>query len=245
VKIPCPQCGGEVTLREAGGFPACSFCGAGLVLDLTGVRTHFLYRPRIAPDQVLPLLRRWADRKRAGALAGPANPRLVYYPFWRYAKDGPQRLVPAWSVLDPTWDRLRPPDAEQLFFDAAQAEGGEVIDPTVPEAAARARALGDGATEAGDLVHLPVYEATVRLAGMPVSLRVEACSGTVLASEDGLPIPADEAARGRTAWMVGGGSAMLAAAVAVAPLAIALAAVAALSLMVYLGLRGAGRGGGT
>jgi hypothetical protein len=244
VKIPCPQCGGEVPLHEAGGFPACPFCGAGLVLDLTGVRTHFLYRPRIAPDQVLPLLRRWADGKRAGALAGPANPRLVYYPFWRYAKDGPRRLVPAWSALDPAWVGLRPPDAEQVFFDATQAEGGEVIDPTVPEAAARARALGDGATDAGDLVHLPVYEAAVRLAGTPVSLRVEACSGTVLAPEDVLPTPADEGARGRTAWMVGGGSAMLAAAVAIAPLAIALAAIAALSLIVYLGLRGAGRGGG-
>jgi hypothetical protein len=243
VKIPCPQCGGEVTLREAGGFPACSFCGAGLVLDLTGVRTHFLYRPRIAPEQVLPLLRRWADRKRAGALAGPAHPRLVYYPFWRYAKDGPRRLVPAWSALDPAWDRVSPPDAEQLFFDAAQAEGGEVIDPTVPEAAARARALGDGATEAGDLVHLPVYEATVRLGETPVSLRIEACSGTVLAPEDALPTPADVAGSGRTAWMVGGGSAMLAAAVVIAPLGIALAAVALLSLMVYLGLRGAGRGG--
>ena len=231
-------------LRDAGGFPACPFCGAGLVLDLSGIRTHFLYRPRIAPDQVLPLLRRWADRKRAGALAGPANPRLVYYPFWRYVKDGPRRLVPAWSALDPAWDRLSLPDAEQLFFDAAQAEGGEVIDPTVPEAAARARALGDGATEAGDLVHLPVYEATVRLAGTPVSLRVEACSGTVLAPEVALPTPADGATSGRTAWMVGGGSAMLAAAVGIAPLGIALAAVATLSLMVYLGLRGAGRGGG-
>lgn len=244
MRIPCPQCGGEVTLREAGGFPACPFCGAGLVLDLTGVRTHFLCRPRIAPDQVLPLLRRWADRKRAGALAGPANPRLVYYPFWRYAKDGPRRLIPAWSALDPAWDRLRPPDAEQLFFDAAQAEGGEVIDPTVPEAAARARALGEGATEAGDLVHLPVYEATVRLGGTAVSLRVEACSGTVLAPEDALPASTDEAASGRTAWMVGGGSAMLVTAIAIAPLGIALAAVTALSLMVYLGLRGAGRGGG-
>jgi len=233
-----------VLLRDAGGFPACPFCGAGLVLDLTGVRTHFLYRPRIAPDQVLPLLRRWADRTRAGALAGPANLRLVYYPFWRYAKDGPRRLVPAWSGPDSVWDRLRPPDAEQLFFDAAQTAGGEVIDPTVPEAAARARALGDAATEAGDLVHVPVYEATVRLAETPVSLRVEACSGTVLAPEDGLPTPTDEAARGRTAWLVGGGSAMLAAAIAIAPLGVALAAVAALGLTVYLGLRGTGRGGG-
>jgi hypothetical protein len=244
VKIPCPQCGGEVLLREAGGFPACPFCGAGLVLDLAGVRTHFLYRARIAPDQVLPLLRRWADRQRVGAPAGPANPRLVYYPFWRYAKDGPRRFVPAWSTPDPVWDRLRPPDAEQIFFDAAQAEDGAVIDPTVPEAAARARALGEGATESGDLVHLPVYEATVRLAGTAVSLRVEACSGSVLAPEDALPPPADAAAGGRTAWIVGGGSAMLVAALVIAPLGIALAAVATLSLMVYLGLRGAGRGGG-
>ena len=233
-----------MTLRDAGGFPACPFCGAGLVLDLTGVRTHFLYRPRIAPDQVLPLLRRWADRTRAGALAGPANPRLLYYPFWRYAKAGPPRLIPAWSAPDPAWDSLRPPDAEQLFFDAAQAEGGEVLDSTVPEAAARARALGDGATEAGDLVHVPVYEATGRLAETPVSFRVEACSGTVLAPGDGLRTPAGVAAGGRTAWMVGGGAAMLAAAVAIAPLGIALAAVAAVSLIVYLGLRGTGRGGG-
>jgi hypothetical protein len=244
VKIPCPQCGGEVLLREADGFPACPFCGAGLVLDLAGVRTHFLYRPRITPDQVLPLLRRWADRQRAGAPAGPANPRLVYYPFWRYAKDGPRRFVPAWPTPDPGWDRLRPPDAEQLFFDAAQAEGGEVVDPTLPEAAARARALGEGATEAGALVHLPVYEATVRLAGTPVSLRVEACSGTVLAPEGALTTPAGAADGGRTAWMVGGGSLMLVAAVAIAPLGIALAAVAMVSLVVYLGLRGAGRRGG-
>jgi hypothetical protein len=82
------------------------------------------------------------------------------------------------------------------------------------------------------------------LAGTPVSLRVEACSGSVLAPEGALPTPADAAAGGRTAWIVGGGSAMLVAADAIAPLGMALAAVATLSLMVYLGLRGAGRGGG-
>lgn len=244
MRIPCPQCGGEVPLRDAEGFPTCPFCGAGLVLDRSGVRAHFLYRPRITADRVLPLLRRWADRRVLSLPGGIGSLSLAYYPFWRYAREGPRRLVPAWSTLEPAWDRFPLPDAEQQFFDAAQAADAEVIEPSVPEAAARMRAQGEAAGEKGDLVHLPVYRATVRVGGVEATLWVDACSGTVLASEQALPALGDGSAAGRRAWMAGGGVAMVMVAMAVPSLALAACAVAVLSLAVYLGLAGTRRAGG-
>ena len=243
MRVPCPQCGGEVSIREAESFPACPFCGAGLVLDRSGVRAHFLYRPRITPDQVLPVLRRWADRRVLSAPGGAGSFSLAYYPFWRYAREGPRRLVPAWSTLDPAWDRFRLPDAEQLFFDAAQAAGAEVIEATVPEAAARVRALGEAAGEQGDLIHLPVYRATVRVGGAEATLWVDACSGRVLAPEQAFPASGGGSTAGRRAWMAGGGVAMVLAALAIPSLWIAACAVAALSLTVYVALSGTRREG--
>jgi hypothetical protein len=244
VRIPCPQCGGEVPLRDAEGFPTCPFCGAGLVLDRSGVRVHFLYRPRIAADRVLPLLRRWADRHILRAPGDAGSFPLAYYPFWRYAREGPRGLVPAWSTLDPVWDRFRLPDAEQLFFDSTQAAGAEVIEPTVPEAAARVRVLGEGAGEKGDLVHLPVYRATVRVGGAEATLWVDACSGSVLAPEHALPAVGSGSAAGRLAWVAGGGVTMVLVAMVIPSLALAAGAVAVLSLAVYVGLSGVRREGG-
>ena len=140
MKFPCPQCGGEILLQEPGGFPVCPFCAAGLVLDLGGVRPHLLYRPRHASADVLPLLRRWCDRQGLPAPSIVSAPRLVYYPFWRYVSAGPPRLVPAWSTLKPRWTDLKIPEAEQVFFDPALVEKAEVVEATVPEAAARERA---------------------------------------------------------------------------------------------------------
>jgi hypothetical protein len=243
VKIPCPQCGGEVHLREAEGFPACPFCGVGLVLDRTGVRPHVLYLPRIPSTEVLPLLRRWADQHRLAAAPAAAPSRLVYYPFWRYAREGPRRLIPAWSTLETHWDELRLPDAEQVFFDASHVQGATVVESTVPEPAARARAFGDGLVPEGDLVHLPVYEATIRLGEVRRCIAIEACSGMVVCSETALPQAAGSGAA-RVAWMAGVGSVMLAAAMVVRPLGVAALVVAALAALLYGVLVTDGRGGG-
>jgi hypothetical protein len=152
--------------------------------------------------------------------------------------------VPAWSTLDPAWDGFRLPDAEQLFFDAAQAADAEVIEPTVPEAAARVRAQGEAASEMGDLVHLPVYRATVRVGGAEATLWIDACSGTILAPEQALPALGDGSAAGRRAWMAGGGVTMVMVAMAIPSLALAACAVAVLSVAVYVGLSDTRREGG-
>ncbi len=241
VRIPCPQCGGEVTVREAEGFPACSFCGSSLILDLTGVHSHFLYRPRVGATEVLPLIRRWADQYGQAVPAGSVSPRLVYYPFWRYVREGPRRLVPAWSTLEDAWGALSPPDAEQLFFDPAFLRGAEVIEPTIPDAAARQRAFGGGESRAGDLVRLPVYETMIRVGQREVRVAVEACSGIVVCAgewvSDGGGI-----GRRRTGWLLGGGLLMLGAALAIRPWGIAALAVGILGILWYGVLVGAGRG---
>jgi hypothetical protein len=242
VKIPCPQCGGEVQLRDAEGFPTCPFCAAALTLDRTGVRPHYLYRPRIDSAEVLPLLRRWSDRHHVPSPTGPVSPRLVYYPFWRYAREGPRRLVPAWATLETAWEGLRPPDGEQAFFDASQVRGVEVVEPSVPEAAARIRALGEAAGREGDLVHLPVYETTVRVGAARLPVGIDACSGTVVWAKT-VPQAAAGAAH-RTVWMMGGGLLMLAAAVAIRPLEIALPVLAGLAVFLYIILVGDRRGSG-
>jgi hypothetical protein len=243
VRIPCPQCGGELQLRDPEGFPACPFCGAGLVLDRTGVRLHILYRPRVTPAQILPLLRRWAERRGVAALPGPEPPRLVYYPFWRYARGGPRRLVPAWSTLETGWADLRLPEAEQVSFDAAHVQGAEVVEPTVPEAAARAR-VGEGSVPEGDLIHLPAYEAAMRLGRARLRVAVEACSGTVVCAG----VPGAEGTRAaavrRTVWMAAGGLVILGAGAAIGPFSIAAIVAAILAVLLYGMLAADGRGTG-
>lgn len=240
MRIPCPKCGGEVQLRDPEGFPACPYCGVGLVLDRTGVRLHVLYRPRVTSAQVLPVLRRWAERRGVSASPGPEAPRLTYYPFWRYAREGPRRLVPAWSTLETQWAELRLPEAEQEPFDLAQVQGAEVVEPTVPEAAARERVGGQGVPE-GDLVHLPVYDATLRVGQAPFRVAVEACSGMVVSAGAFGAEGTGTAAMRRAAWMVGGGLAILGTALVIRPFAIAAIAAAALAVLLYGVLSSEGR----
>jgi hypothetical protein len=232
-----------VRLREADGFPACPFCGARLVFDRTGVRPHFLYRPRIAPAQVLPLLRRWADRWAPSASLGSVAPRLAYYPFWRYAREGPRRLVPAWATLESAWNEVGLPDAEQVFFDPLHVQGATVVEPTVPEGAARVRVFGGAEAREGDLVSLPVYETAVRFGGIQQCVAVEACSGTVIYS--GIAGPARPRTTGALAWLAGGWLAMFAAATGIRPLGIAILVAAALAGFLYaVLLRESRRNGG-
>jgi hypothetical protein len=242
VKIPCPQCGGEVHLREAEGFPTCPFCAAALTLDRSGVRPHYLYRPRLDAAQVLPLLRRWSDRHHVPSPVGLGTPRLVFYPFWRYTREGPRRLVPAWPTLAAGWEEFRPPDGEQSFFDAAQAGSADVVEASVPEAAARIRAFGETAGREGDLVHLPVYETTVRVGVARLPVAVDACSGTVVWAKS---LPETGAGQAHQAtWLIGAGVLMLAAAVAIRPVAIALPVLAGLATILYIILAGGGRDDG-
>lgn len=240
MKIPCPKCGGEVALRDPEGFPACPYCGVGLVLDRTGVRPHVLYRPRLAPAQIPPVLRRWAERRGVNASPGPEPPRLTYYPFWRYAREGPRRLVPAWSTLETQWAELRLPEAEQVSFDPTLIQGAEVVEPTVPEAAARERVGGPSVPE-GDLVHLPVYVAAMRLGNLRFRAAVEACSGVVVSTGAPGADGATTAALRRAAWMVGGGLAILGAGLAIRPFALAAIAAAALAVLLYGVLASDGR----
>lgn len=233
MRIPCPQCGGEVQLRDPEGFPVCPFCGAGLVLDRTGVRPHVLYRPRVTPAQVLSVVRRWAERR--GLSASPiAEPsRLVYYPFWRYAREGPRRLVPAWSTVETQWAELRLPEAEQVSFDAAHVQGAVVVEPTVPEAAARARVGGEGSAGEGDLVHVPAYEATMRLGSTRLPVAVEACSGTVVCAAAPGAEGGRAAAFRRATWMASAGLAIVGAGMLIRPFAIAATASAGLAVLLY------------
>lgn len=231
-------------LRDPEGFPACPFCGTGLVLDRTGVRPHLLYRPRVTPAQALPLLRRWAERRGMSASPGAEPPRLVYYPFWRYAREGPRRLVPAWSTLEAQWTELRLPEAEQVSFDAAHVQGAVVVEPTVPEAAARARVGGERSAPEGDLVHLPAYEMTMRLGSTRLPVAVEACSGKVVCAAAPGTEGTRAAAMRRAAWMVSGGAAILGVAMAIRPFAFAATASAALAALLYGVLASEGRGSG-
>jgi hypothetical protein len=169
---------------------------------------------------------------------------LVYYPFWRYAREGPRRLVPAWSTLETQWEELRLPDAEQVFFDASHVQGATVVEPTVPEAAARARVSREERVPEGDLVHLPVYETTMRLGEARRSVAIEACLGTVVCAGAGVAQPAVGRKMGRLGWMAGGAIVMATAAMAVRPLGIAALAVGVLAVLLYVALVGSGRGGG-
>ena len=181
MKLPCPQCGGEIQLQETSGFVPCAFCGTSLVLDLTGARPHLLCRVRYGAADALPLLRRWCD---AQGLPPPSNlspPQLTFYPFWRYAVPGGASLVPAWPVLDPRWGDVAFPEAEQVIFDPAAVGTAHLIEANVAEAAARQRTFGETAASLapGDLVHVPFYEVQALIGGDPARISLDACSGRV------------------------------------------------------------------
>lgn len=234
MRIPCPQCGGEIRLREAGGFPVCPFCGAGLVLDVTGVRPHLLYRPRHVLTDVAPLLRRWCDRQGLPAPSILSPPRLTYLPFWRYVQAGPRRLVPAWPTVEDRWGDVEIPEAEQVFYDPVLVEGAEVVESSVPEAAARPRLPAGEGAGSGELVHLPFFEVAMRIGTSRLAVSVEACSGRVYAS----PMPASVLARresgaGRLVTMGLGFAGMLAEAALLPPGWLAALAVVATALITY------------
>lgn len=181
MKVPCPQCGGEVPAQETTGFVRCPFCGTGLVLDLTGVRPHLLYRPRHGVADVLPLLRRWCDAQGLPPPSSVSTPHLVYHPFWRYVAQGRPRLVPAWPVLEARWSEVTLPEGEQVIYDPAAVGTARVDEPSVAEAAARRRTFGDAAASAGagDLVHVPFYEVQATIGAHRLQVSLEACSGRV------------------------------------------------------------------
>ncbi|HEX7549491.1 MAG TPA: hypothetical protein VF579_02850 [Candidatus Methylomirabilis sp.] len=236
MKFPCPQCGGEILLQEAGGFPVCPFCAAGLVLDLGGVRPHLLYRPRHASADILPLLRRWCDRQGLPAPTITSAPRLVYYPFWRYVSAGPPRLIPAWSTLKPRWTDLKIPEAEQAFFDPALVEGAEVVEATVPEAAARERAGAESGAKPGELLHVPFFEVGMKAGAATVPANVEACSGQVYV--DALPRTAAAAGAGPAVTLVLGGLLMVAEAALLPRAWVALPVVFVTAWLTHLAIRG-------
>jgi hypothetical protein len=181
VKIPCPQCGGEVQLHETSGFARCPFCGASLVLDLTGVRPHMLYCPRHGPADAAPLLRRWCDAQGLPTPSSVSAPHLTYRPFWRFASQARPRLIPAWPALEARWADVPLPEGEQVVYDLAIVGTARLVEPSVAEAAARQRAFGAdaGSTAAGDLVHVPFSEVQATIGGGRLATSVEACSGRV------------------------------------------------------------------
>ncbi len=177
--VPCPQCAGAIRLQETTGFVACPFCGSSLVLDLTGVRPHYLYRPRHAAVAVLPLLRRFCHAQGLPVPSPLAAPRLTYFPFWRYATAGGPRLVPAWTTLETRWRQVVAPEAEQSLYDPAAVQDARVVEATLAEGAAAHHAQGAEPVKAGALVHIPFYEQDAVLRGRRMALGVEACSGRV------------------------------------------------------------------
>lgn len=76
---------------------------------------------------------------------------------------------------------LSVPEAEQTIFDPAAVGSAQVLEGSVAEAAARARASDPGAAapNPGELVHIPFYEVSVRLGGYEARVSLEACSGQV------------------------------------------------------------------
>ncbi|MFB3819380.1 MAG: hypothetical protein ACE147_17105 [Candidatus Methylomirabilales bacterium] len=183
--LPCPQCGAEIRLQEASGLVRCPFCGTSLVLELTGARPHFLYLPRVRPAEMLPILRRLCDAHGLAAPAPLGAPRLMYYPFWRYAVSGRPRLVPAWPTLDAGWGDVRAPDAEQRLFDPALLGTATLVEAQVEETAARRHLGAEAGSGAGDLVHLPFYEVAARSGRSRLRVSVDACSGEARAA--GIP----------------------------------------------------------
>ena len=178
--IPCPQCGGDVRLQDTTGFVGCPYCGTSLVLDLSGVWAHLMYRPRHELATVLPLVRRWCDAARLPPPTLLASPQLVYYPFWRFVGPGRPRLVPAWATLDGRWTDFAAPEAEQVVYDPTALGGARVVEGSVAEAAARSGLPEPRDARNGDLVHIPFYDVQARIGTERVALCLDACAGRVL-----------------------------------------------------------------
>lgn len=241
MKVPCPQCGGEVPLREAAGFPRCPYCDAGLVLDPTGVRRHYLYRARLRPAELLPLLRRWADGQHLAAAGLTGPPRLRVYPFWRFAGPGPAVFEPAWEAPDSRWEAVEPPEGEQGFFDPARLEGAQVVEATLPEESARRRRRIPEGVPAGDLVHIPFYEGSLRARRGHLAVLLDACSGRVYAAEGRW----EGSLRGGLGEALGLGGALALAVATLLPAFLALPALSLIGVILYTWLRRPRAGAGS
>jgi len=207
------------------------------VLDLAGARLHLLCRPRHSSAEVPGLLRRWSGGRGLGELAVLGAPHLAYYPFWRYELAGRPRLVPAWPTLDPRWGEIAPPDAEQVVFDPAELGGATLVEAAVEEAAARTRLPETERGKPGTLVHLPFFDASIRVGTLSVSVLIEAGSGQVYAAA--LPLVRRTSRSGASALVLGAGLLVMIAAAALLPAWwVALPAVAVTALFLYGGVVG-------
>jgi hypothetical protein len=152
-------------------------------------------------------------------------------------------LVAAWPALESRWGDVAFPEAEQVIFDPAAVGTAQVIEVTVPEAAARHRAFDEASasTAPGDLLHVPFYEVQTLIGGYQTRVSLDACSGRVYPDRFPTAGPASGGRHGfGMAMAILGFLGMFVEAVLVPPVWLAAVVVALTALALYWALVGGG-----
>ncbi len=220
----CPQCGGPVDVPEGLAYARCGYCSAESFVDLSGAILHQVMRVAVPRSRVPGLVK--ARALEAGwPEASIERLDLIYEPVWEIeSPDGRRVSISARAGDEGRFNQVVMPGGERAFVDiGAPTVSAELIEPELaPESVAEVAARETGrpiAVKTLRLIHRPIYEGQLQIAGKAYAFQLDALSGDTLDVE--WPARATYRIRSR-AWLA---TAAMIAAAALLPLPLAVGAV--------------------
>ncbi len=139
--IKCPQCGGEVDLKERVYFLACPYCHSALYLDRARSVLHYILEATIDPIVAEHNLRRWMGgaemRRGLEELAVIESVEFFYFPMWYFHIKRTQQAIatyvePAAPTSLSTIKEFKPPGGSLRFYEPTLAPPEKMIEPSIP-----------------------------------------------------------------------------------------------------------------
>jgi predicted RNA-binding Zn-ribbon protein involved in translation (DUF1610 family) len=191
-RFSCTQCGGDLNPDQGQLFETCPYCGSTVYLDRSQVVFHWYLSPTLDEREARASLRRWMSGndtvKDLDVKSKISDQRFDYFPLWQFKSlDGQQErifLQPAAATSVSELRRLRIPGGDLRKYDHALDR--QAVQPSVPYAAARDRAVQQGLNEAAKteaaLVHIPLHTYKYDFEGQTYTALVEAATGQIFAN---------------------------------------------------------------
>ncbi len=189
--VQCSQCGGENPLRSGERVLECTFCGASLFVDRSGVVGRYWLPRLLDAENARAALKRWMagndtvkdlDRKATIQSVEP-----VSFPVWMFRSRGAggetAYIEPAAPTPIPQLADLKVP-AGQLRPQDGEAEGVARVEATIPLETARKWLTQRGVGEVfeSSLVELPLWRCGYAYEGRSFQALVDGSTGEVMAA---------------------------------------------------------------
>ncbi len=188
--VRCAGCGAELTIEPDRRFVDCEYCHATSVVDLGGIVTCFQLRKALGVDQLKGKMGAWLrehDLKDSEATLEPASSMMI--PFWVVKTSKKEHSLLSVDRADlPLSKGMLKPAGQLDHFDPDEVEKtnetDEIIDPSVPLAAALARLdlEGDDSQEQASLIYAPFTMFTYSYQGLEHQALIDASTGKVHAT---------------------------------------------------------------